>query len=273
MRFFYLISFFFFVLTNSFAQRSEVGFMLGGSVYSGDLSPDLINYKFISPAIGALYRYNFDPHWAAKASIFYGSVFADDKESSEAFQRNRNLSFQSYIIELSGQVEFNFFEYEIGDRKRPFTPFIFTGLSLFDFNPVAEYNGDKYDLQALGTEGQNLASATKDEYSLVQLSIPLGLGLKWNVGQKFSLGFEIGARKTFTDYLDDVSGEYADKNLLLAEHGPAAAALSDRSLNKSIEKGRQRGTSLSTDWYTFAGVTLSLSIGKTTKVSCDPFKK
>ncbi len=271
MRIFYLTSLLYFSISSISAQKSEVGLMLGGAVYSGDLSPQLINIKFIKPGAGVFYRYNFDPHWAFKGNLFYGSITANDAESPDLFQKNRNLSFESSIFEFSTQVEFNFFEYEIGDQKRPFSPYIFTGISVFDFNPKTQYNGRWVELQPLGTEGQNLAKATKKAYSLVQLSVPLGVGIKWNIAQKLCLGFEIGARKTSTDYLDDVSGEYADKKLLQSENGKISADLSDRSLNKTLEKGRQRGNSSATDWYTFGGITLSMRVGKTTKVSCNPF--
>jgi hypothetical protein len=255
----------------TFAQKSEVGLMLGGSVYSGDLSPALVNFQFIRPAAGIFYRYNYTTHWAAKAAIFAGTITANDAASSDPFQQNRNLSFTSRIFELTGNIEFNFLEYATGDSKRPFTPYIFTGLSVFDFNPKADFNGELVELKPLGTEGQNLANPPVKPYSLVQLAIPLGLGIKWNLGQRFCLGFEIGSRKTFTRYLDDVGGNYPDKKHLLAESGPLAALLSDRSLNKSLESGRQRNSSTATDWYTFGGITFSMAIGQTKKVTCDPF--
>lgn len=273
MRFYYLVGLLCFSVSTVFAQLSEVGLMVGTSVYSGDLSPQFINVKFLQPAAGIFYRHNFDHHWALKGGLYYGTLTATDSASSDLFQKNRNLQFESSLLEFSAHIEFNFFEYEIGDRKRPFSPYIFTGLSLFDFNPKAEFNGALIELRPLGTEGQHLAAATKKAYSLIQIAIPLGLGIKWNVGQKLSLGFEVGARKTFTDYLDDVSGEYADKGLLESENGKLAADLSDRSLNKSLEKGRQRGNSSDSDWYTFGGVTLSFSIGRTTKVTCTPFDR
>jgi hypothetical protein len=255
----------------SYAQKTEVGLLLGGSVYSGDLSPDFINVNFIRPAGGLFYRYNHTSHWAYKAAVFMGTITGDDASSSDPFQRNRNLSFTSRLLELTANVEFNFLEYATGDLKRPFTPYVFTGISIFDFNPKTEYKGEMVELKPLGTEGQNLANPPVKSYSLVQLAIPMGLGIKWSIGQRFSLGFEIGARKTFTNYLDDVGGAYADKKHLLAENGALSVALSDRSINKAIESGRQRGSYAGTDWYTFGGISFSITLGRTKKVTCDPF--
>jgi hypothetical protein len=254
-----------------FAQKSEIGFLLGGAVYSGDLSPQLINYKFVRPAAGLFYRYNYTSHWSGKVALFAGTITGDDAASSDDFQKNRNLNFTSRLLELTGNIEFNFFEYVTGDRKRSFSPYVFTGLSVFDFNPKTDFNGNSVELKPLGTEGQNLANPPVKPYSLVQMAIPMGLGIKWSIGPRLNLGLEMGARKTFTNYLDDVGGSYPDSKKLLAENGTVAAALSNRSINKTLESGRQRGSSLATDWYTFAGITLSMTVGKTTKVTCDPF--
>ena len=78
------------------AQTAEVGLMVGAAVYSGDLSPRLVNTKFIQPSLGVFYRHNFNPYWAAKGSFFYAIVSASDAESSDPYQVNRNLSFKSY---------------------------------------------------------------------------------------------------------------------------------------------------------------------------------
>ena len=269
--FFFLIGLFFIDLQKAVAQKSEIGLLLGGAVYSGDLSPQLVNFKFVRPAAGLFYRYNYTSHWAAKLALFAGTITGDDAQASNDFQKNRNLNFSSYLFELTGNIEFNFLEYVTGDKKRPFTPYVFTGLSVFDFNPKTEINGNTVELKPLGTEGQNLANPPVKPYSLVQVADPLGLGIKWSIGPRLNFGFEFGARKTFTNYLDDVGGAYPDRKKLLAENGPVAAALSNRSINKVLESGRQRSSSLSTDWYTFAGITLSMTVGKTTKVTCDPF--
>lgn len=269
--FFFLTGLSTFNVHKAIAQKSEIGLLLGGSVYSGDLSPQLVNFKFVRPAAGLFYRHNYTSHWAAKVALFAGSITGDDAASSNDFQRNRNLNFTSRLFELTGNIEFNFFEYVTGDKKRPFSPYVFTGLSVFDFNPKTEINGNSVDLKPLGTEGQNLANPPFKAYSLVQMAIPFGLGIKWSIGPRLNLGFEFGSRKTFTNYLDDVGGAYPDRKRLLAESGPVAVALSNRSINKVLESGRQRSSSLSTDWYSFAGITLSVTVGKTTKVTCDPF--
>ena len=101
------------------------------------------------------------------------------------------------------------------------------------------------------------------KYSLVQPVIPMGMGFKWNVGDKASFAIEAGMRKTFTDYIDDVSTTYVDPVLLTAMSGPASAAMSDRSsyIDTTIKNtGRQRGNSKNKDWYGFVGLSLSFQI-------------
>jgi hypothetical protein len=263
-----------FVLAALFAraQYSEVGLMAGISNYKGELSEHLINDKFIHPAAGFFYRHNWNRHWSFKAELNYGRVSGDDSHSTLAFERDRNLSFYSDILEFSPQIEFNFFPYETGNRQYSFTPYIFTGLSVFHFNPKAELNGDVYELQPLGTEGQEFNGTGK--YSRVRLALPIGGGLKFSIG-RFGLGIEAGGRKAYTDYLDDVSTTYPDMATLQAVSGPIAVQLSDRSLSGSQTdvKGKQRGNPEDKDWYFFGGVTLYFRLTSVLKDVCKPFKK
>lgn len=83
--------------------------MLGGSTYKGELSEHTFNTDFVHPAFGAFYRHNWDRRWSWKIELNYGKISGDDAYGSTAYQRDRNLSFESTILELSPQVEFNFY--------------------------------------------------------------------------------------------------------------------------------------------------------------------
>jgi hypothetical protein len=235
------------------AQRNEVGVFLGTSYYLGDLNPSK-QFFLTKPAGGIIYRYTISSHWNLKFDGLLGSVAGDDAKSKANVERN--LSFKSNIFEASSQLEYNFSPYITGsNRNNNITPYVFTGLAMFYFNPQAEYNGVWYDLQPLGTEGQRTSESTLKPYSLTQLSIPFGLGVKYSLGNKICMGAEWGLRKTFTGYIDDVSGIYADPTVIAAENGPVAAALSDRSIKSpgQDDTGLKRGKGKS-DWYSFAGV-------------------
>ena len=252
---------------SAYAQKSsEFGLLLGASSYAGDLNPLFFDPAFIHPAGGLIYRHNLNYHYAFKADILYGTISGDDSHSSVPYNRFRNLSFQSPVIEGSAQYEFNFLPYEVGAPEHSFTPYIFAGLSIFYFNPKALFNGAWQELQPLGTEGQGLPGKPKP-YKLIQPAIPFGMGLKWG-WKDMTFGFESGLRKTFTDYLDDVSGKYVDSGVL----GQTAAQLAYRSTEGIVVSGKQRGNSQSKDWYMFSGLCISFKFGgKGEGVNCHAF--
>ncbi len=263
------ILFFFSIPSFLMAQWNEVGVLLGASNYKGELSATMFNTYFIHPAGGAFYRHNFNRRWSYRFMANYGTISGSDSKSKFAYERNRNLSFQSYIIDVSGFLEFNFFPYETSakDKNLQWTPYLFTGLSVFRFNPTAEYNGSTVSLRDLGTEGENLPGGP-GEYSLISYALPIGGGIKVSLG-RVGIALELCARRTYTDYLDDVSTTYPDKKLLLQYGGPLAVALSDRSLPSPSPKdslniiypGKQRGSPENNDWYIFGGITIFIRLG------------
>jgi hypothetical protein len=262
---------FLFLTKESDAQYNEMGVMVGASNYKGELSPHLFNKDFLNFAFGGFYRHNWNRHWSYELELNYGKISGDDAKAETGFERNRNLSFYSTILEFSPLIEFNFFPYETGNSEFPFTPYLFTGLTVFKFNPKAELNGTVYELQPLSTEGE-------DPYGRIVMAIPIGGGIKVSLGA-VGIGLEVGARRTYTDYLDDVSTVYPDPAKLLATNGPVAVQLSDRSLipvDASVPipyvAGKQRGTPQDNDWYIFAGLTVYVRVTSLFKDSCKPFK-
>lgn len=252
-------------------RSAEIGVFLGGSYYIGDLNPLGHFNQFTKPAGGLVFRYNINPRLAARANFLFGSIQGDDAYSNSQGAQQRNLNFKSPITEFSAQLEFNFLDYEIGNEKRKFSPYIFLGLAGFRFKPQGNIGGSWVDLQPLGTEGQGLdGGASKKKYKLIQLSIPFGVGIKANLSQRIGLSIEWGMRKTFTDYLDDVSTIYYDPVALAAARGGTAAALSDQSKGTDpnfSNVGRQRGDPTNKDWYSFAGFVLTIKL-KPRQESC-----
>jgi hypothetical protein len=261
---------------SAFSQRSEVGVLGGVCYYLGDLNPSK-HFGNSQPAFGVVYRYNLNLRWALKFNGIYGKMVGDDA-SSVGFDKFRNLSFRSNVMDFSGQIELNFLPYFTGSQKYIFSPYIFTGIAVYTFNPQAEYQGEWYDLQPLATEGQGTtAYPNRTTYNLTQFAIPFGMGVKVSLSKLFCLGAEWSMRKTFTDYLDDVSTTYVDPVQLEAEKGPISAALSNRSLTKPgdppIEPGKERGNSSTKDWYSFAGITLTMKIVTKKDHGCRDFRE
>ena len=209
---------------------------------------------------GLFARLNRNRLWSYRLSFSYGVVSANDADSNAENRQRRNLNFRSRILELALTGEFNFL-----GRDRRFSPYIFGGVALFNFNPEAEYQGRRVALQPLGTEGQGMENFP-GRYSRTQLSIPMGLGFKFAINDRLNIGLEAGLRKTFTDYLDDVSGSYVNYNELLAGNGQLAANLANRTgefLGTDpviVATGTQRGNPDSKDWYFMSGVTLSYNL-------------
>lgn len=247
------------------AQRSlELGAFLGCSYYLGDLNPDGFFNQFTRVGAGLVLRYNLNNRLAVRANMLFGSLTADDSQSQSASQRERNLDFKSPVDEFSLQAEFNFMEYELGNPKHPFTPYIFAGFGVFKMNPQGKLGNQWVALQPLGTEGQSTSANSSHPYHLLQPAIPFGLGIKTNFSKTICISFEWGMRKTFTGYIDDVSKSYVDPAVLLSSrgvNGPMAVTMADKSTNpdKAADVGSQRGNGKD-DWYSFAGIILSFKL-------------
>jgi hypothetical protein len=245
------------------AQFHEVGGWIGVANYYGDLNPNF-NWKYADPGGGLFYRYNINKRWAAKGMISYAEIAGNDAGSNIERDRQRNLSFRSSVTDLCGTMEFNFFKWNKNNPKHNgFTPYIATGLGIFFFNPEAKYKGKWYYLQPLGTEGQNDPSYSGvKKYKLYSFEIPLEFGFKIHLKKNWNINAFMSFRETFTDYLDDVSGNYPSTASLPGGSRGIAAALSDRSgeVNNGEKIGKpgyQRGQSPQYDQYVFCGVALS----------------
>ncbi len=249
----------------SFAIQAQMGWELGGyggvSYYFGDLNS---SYSIATPgpAAGVAARWNFNERTCLKFSGNFGSISADDANSSNSFEQARNLHFRSLVFDGTAQFEFNFLPYIHGSKEEFYTPYLFAGFSVFNFNPQAEYNGDWVDLRPLGTEGQFRG----EEYFTTQAAFAVGGGFKIDLSYRWSINAEISARRLFTDYVDDVSGNYPDMDDLEALNGQIAVDLSDRSIVgenevKIGQTGRQRGSDNKNDIVIFAGVGLMYYFG------------
>lgn len=264
-----------FVLSSLWAQRESyksylaLGPSVGITNYKGDLDDDF-TLKFTRPGFGFGLFYNFHPHLRARLMFTQGWIGAADSVSTDQFRKWRNLHFRSHLTEFSLQFIYEFFASPRLYRYRPrFSPFIFGGVAIFNFDPKAKASdGNWYRLQPLGTEGQFLNDPTREypkPYALTQVSIPLGVGARWTLSERWDLWFELGLRKTFTDYLDDVSDRYPPPDLMLAQMGPIAAELSDRSGYRAqgssgFEANDVRGFVNQKDWYVYTGISITYLI-------------
>ena len=244
----------------SYAQKLNVDFFAGTSNYEGDLQSKFFTFKQSGVAAGVGLSYQLSNRIFIRSGFTFGKVGADDKKNPTVLSF-RNLNFTSSIKELHAAAEYYLFN--LDDVR--FSPYVFGGVAVFHFNPYTyDTSGTKYFLQPLSTEGQGFYQNRKP-YSLTQFAIPFGVGAKYALNNNIKIGLEIGMRKLFTDYLDDVSTTYIDQNLLLANKGPKALELAFRAAEISNTETYpvifpKRGEPKNKDWYYFTGITLSFRL-------------
>jgi hypothetical protein len=257
----------------SFAQRPfEVGILAGGSLYHGDIAR--FYQSGLRPGLGITANYSFQLPVAVRANIIYAKVAAKDKIHPES-----KINFKSPVFEYSVQFEYLITRlksrtknYSIKSGKRgysagnfPAITYVFIGFGQCIFNPKGKYtDGNWYNLQPLSTEGQGLIE-TREPYKKMSLIVPYGAGIRMPVKQGFYLGFEIGIRKTYTDYLDDVSLTYVNNDLVRTQRGDIAAYFADPAQNPdntSEYPAVSRGNPKYKDAYIFSFVSLSYDFPK-----------
>lgn len=236
----------------------------GFSNYYGDLQDKAFTTNQSHGAFGAGLKYDITSHFAVRGGIFYARISADDKNNKPSL-RPRNLNFHSRVLEANVLGEYALFNLQ----NKKFTPYAFAGVALFRFNPYTfDSAGAKHFLQPLGTEGQGLEQyPDRKPYKLTQFAIPFGAGIRMRVSEKVTLAYEFSLRKTFTDYLDDVSTTYVDPVALAAARGAKAVELSyrgDELKDGNLaypQDGSLRGGATYKDWYYFSGLTITIGIG------------
>ncbi|MBL4710823.1 MAG: outer membrane beta-barrel protein [Flavobacteriales bacterium] len=216
----YLLSLLF--ISSVDAQKTtEFGFTVGRSYYIGELNPKThwgkntgsLNY-------GAVFRLNLNERYSLKASLIRTKLRANDQNVDLPFNGQRSASFESKLTEFSTSIEFNFLPYKLGDKKHFFSPYIFVGISYFDFDNSIEVNG--------------FSPQPTDEAGGGEFAMPFGPGFKLNIHRKVSLAFEWGFRKTSTDLLDGL----------------------ENRLNQDFETGK----SYDNDWFVVSGFMLTYKL-------------
>lgn len=186
------------IISSVKAQKLDIGLSLGTSYYFGDVVNEFTTSAF-GQSFGGFVRYRLGGHVALKGQAGYVKIQGDDQYSSSDWQKERNWSFQTTIIESSLQLEYNFIEDRNKGRRfaNPFIPYAFAGVGFMSFNPQADYMGTMLDLAPLTLSGKT--------YSTSAIIVPFGLGMRYYIMRNLQLGIELGARYTTTSYLDDIA--------------------------------------------------------------------
>jgi len=288
-------------------QTLDAGLFGGGAYYLGDINPSL-HFVSSQPAYGGFFRFNYRDRWGVRIAATQSKLKADDKDFtqintvqtylSDDFNiddpnliyyavSNRGLNFETDITELSFQVEINFFPFFVGSRKNTWTPYIFAGMAMYLYNPRPIDGG--VNLRDLGTEGQGY-QGRPEAYGNIGFAIPFGMGFKFSLNKRLGLGIEWGMRKTFNDYIDDISSTYyldlygynPDEGIYYAPNPENPSEIISFPITDDVyysdptfshKKGEKRGDQYNNDWYAFYGISLSFKINLVKDDGCRDFSR
>jgi len=208
------IIFLFGIITTNAQKNGDIGLMVGTTYYLGDINPTY-QFQSIHPAFGLMYRHTFDFRYSLRGSLVYGRLSGDDLKYNNNYQELRAASFDSPLFDFSVQAEFNFLPYITTSDKHRAAPYVTAGLNWF-YTPDVK----------------------------LQMGFPFGVGFKFYVSEKVSMGCEWGWRKSFTDEIDGL-GDY-DKNPLI-----------DNVFDNQKDEYRQRSIKNHKDWFSYAGIFIS----------------
>lgn len=291
----------FIIVSNSYSQsflfgqkvKWEVGLNFGPSFFLGDLGGNSgkgtnnlkdMNLEFTKMMKGVFVTM-YPKDWvglrlAADITYLEGS---DDIITTtgidELWRKQRNLDFKTNVFEAYVALEiFPTMMFRSDKSYFPkLRPYGLIGAGIFNFNPkgsITDASGNKtwHKLHPLSLEGQGMAEYPESKpYKLTQFNIPLGAGIKYYASERINLSTELLYRKTFTDYIDDVSRNYIDPNnyskYLSASDAALAYKLSDKSIGiiypgmTRYPPNTQRGDSKDGDTYFSLVLKLGIRLG------------
>ncbi|MDD3877115.1 MAG: hypothetical protein PHT69_10865 [Bacteroidales bacterium] len=305
------------------SNRAEIIIGTGASSFLGELggkndigTNDLKDFDMqaIRPLIHLGYSYKVTPNINWKNDLTFGYLTGSDQYTEEEFRNNRNITFRTPLFEFATTVNYFLIPEKEGAkytltgyrmrakrrsgfaflRKLDFGiyPYLFTGIATYYFNPQGKYpedgsitsmRGKWVDLEPLKTEGQGIIP-TRDEYSLIQIAVPIGFGFKYAYSSNISIGFEYGFRLIFTDYIDDASTTYVDSQMLKDYHkenndeqSAELAAYFANPKNSTLQNsitypGQQRGDVRDNDAYMFAKISVYYKLTSKVRFAIPKFR-
>lgn len=193
----------------------DYGGSIGATNYLGDIGGkeksrrDFVSDMKLSKTrwnTGLFARYKWKQNISLKIAFDYLRVEGDDKLSTNPGRRYRNFNFKNDVFALSATAQYFFYtDPDLGNTyryKNSFRAYVFGGVGGFYTNPKSKYQGEWVKMRDYFVEGT--------EYKKVVFGLPVGIGCYFTFNKRNRWGFEFNYMKTFTDYLDDISGDYPD---------------------------------------------------------------
>lgn len=199
--------------------------------------------------VGILYKNTLE----GRIEITKGNIAGKDANSNSAWIRSRNLSYKSKIFEAAFIGAFHPLMLRNTETLPLLSPYIMAGVGIFSFYPRTLYNGEWLPLRQMNTEGQTSKEySARKQYNLRAISVPVGLGVKYELNAKYNIRLEGLYRFTSSDYLDDASTIYVDRSVFPTD---VQRILAHRynELNPQLDRtGMARGNANNKDgFYTF----------------------
>ena len=171
------------------AQEGNLGIFAGVGYYNGELNQRSVFYS-PSPALGIIYRHNFDKRWAFRISANYCTFKGNDANSQNTYNQIRGYSFSNTVWDIGPQIELNFLDYDKDEfTAHYFTPYLSSGV---------------------------LLTIIPDAKRSFEVAVPIGFGFKYAVTKKITAGLEWSYRWTNSDEVDalerDVYTNFGDKD-------------------------------------------------------------
>ncbi len=243
------------------AQNFHLNVYAGFSNYQGELQDKRLSLSQAHVAGGLGFSYDIASHFSIRTGVTISKLSGDDKGGRN---KARNLNFASKLTEANVGLEY-FITAPVEEHS--LTPYLFAGVAMYHYDPYTfDSTGAKCFLKPLSTEGEGFVVG-RSNYKLTQFALPVGAGVKLSLSDNVNVGLEVGYRKLFTDYLDDVSATYVDGAQLLTNRGAKALELSyrgDELKNGNMNyppSGQKRGSPQAKDAYFFSMLTLSFRLG------------
>lgn len=173
------------VTITSKAQIHEVGFFAGGSNYIGDVGPEY----YINPNNfmgGLIYKWNMNPRISFRGTFTYAKISSDDINAKNKARYYRGIGFNNSIKELAVGIEFSYFEYNLDNYRKTYTPYLLLEVAAFNYNVVTSES----------------APGQYEYSSKTSFAIPFGIGYKTKLFGSFAMALELRARYTFEDDID-----------------------------------------------------------------------
>ena len=249
---------------------------LGGANQVGTDYMKDFDWKAVRPALMVGMRFKQTQQISHKLNLTLALIAGNDQWTEDPIRLSRNLNFRSPLVEVGYNFEFYLKKEKRGHRFKlrgvrglrnmGLYPYGFFGVSGFFFSPQGKVGGKWEGLKRLTTEGQGI-SETRSEYTKFQLAVPLGIGIKYAIDRRWLISIEYGMRKTFTDYIDDVSTTYFPSDRLEAEgYGALSSLAADPTQGAWVgaKSYQQRGDPTDNDSYLFLIISANYKL-KTTR--------